>query len=262
MSQSITLGGNADDVFFRQVLSLNRDIVHSKDFGFLLCRFTPFLMSESCPICLSNSTIDFFELKRVPLFIGVQWDSAEQARDCGRGDITLVVCRHCGFIWNRSFSADRLAYSPRYDNTLDLSPAFQNYARSVVDRLVNGYDIRHKHVLELGCGKGHFLTLLCEAGSNRGTGFDPGCEPKPANTASTTDVTFIPDFFGEQYQSYAGDLVCCRHVFEHIADPAPFLQMVSEFGTRPGALAYFEVPNARFVFQRSAWDIIYEHCNY
>src|SRR4051794_27548172 len=111
-------------------------------------------MTQSCPLCLSADTIDFFEVKAMPLFIGVQWDTAEEAAACNRGDIRLVCCRHCGFIWNRSFASDRLSYSTRYDNTLDLSPAFQNFARSVADRLVNGYGIRNKHVLELGCGKG------------------------------------------------------------------------------------------------------------
>jgi SAM-dependent methyltransferase len=219
-------------------------------------------MSDSCPLCRSADTVEFFEVKGMPQFIGVQWDSAEEARASARGDIRLIGCRNCSFIWNRSFAPDQLSYSPRYDNTLDLSPAFQSFARSVAMRLINDYEVREKHILELGCGKGHFLKLLCEAGANRGTGFDPSCEVAPASPSPTAPV-FIQDFFGNQYRSYAGDLVCCRHVLEHIAEPLPFLSMVGEAGVRTGGVAYFEVPNARFVFdQPSVWDVIYEHCNY
>ena len=34
--------------------------------------------------------------------------------------------------------------------------------------------LRGKDIIEIGCGKGEFLLLLCEMGNNRGTGFDPG----------------------------------------------------------------------------------------
>ena len=39
--------------------------------------------------------------------------------------------------------------------------------------LIRRYDLRGKEVIEIGCGKGEFLSLLCEVGDNRGVGFDP-----------------------------------------------------------------------------------------
>jgi SAM-dependent methyltransferase len=220
-------------------------------------------MTESCPACRSAQNQTFFDLTDMPVSIGVQWPSAEEARECGRGDLRLAFCRGCGFIWNRAFEPNRVEYSQRYDNSLDFSPVFQDYARRLARRLIDAYGIHGKEVVEVGCGKGHFLTLLCEEGGNRGVGFDPSYKGAHMQSA-TTPITYIQDFYGEKYIGYPGDLICCRHVFEHIPDPAGFLSMVRRtIGERRSAVVYFEVPNVRFILEKlSIWDIIYEHCNY
>jgi SAM-dependent methyltransferase len=130
--------------------------------------------------------------------------------------------------------------------------------------LIDAYDIRGKEVVELGCGKGHFLSLLCEQGSHRGVGFDPSYEGERIQSATSARITYIQDFYGEQYTQYRRDLICCRHVFEHIPDPTGFLSMVRRtIGERDSTIIYFEVPNVRFILERlSIWDIIFEHCNY
>jgi SAM-dependent methyltransferase len=200
----------------------------------------------------------------MPVSIGVQWASAEEARACGKGDLHLDFCPRCGFIWNRAFDPSRLEYSKRYDNSLDFSPVFQDYARRLAVRLIDTYGIREKEVVELGCGKGHFLTLLCEEGRNRGIGFDPSYEGDRIQSPAAERITYVADFYGEKYTRHRGDLICCRHVLEHIPDPVAFLSMVRRtIGDRNSAIVYFEVPNVRFILnQLSIWDIIYEHCNY
>ena len=82
--------------------------------------------------------------------------------------------------------------------------------------------------------------------------------------AASARITYIRDFYGEQYTRFACDLICCRHVFEHVPDPGTFLSLVRRtIGDRPSAVVYFEVPNVRFILEHlSVWDIIYEHCNY
>jgi len=221
-------------------------------------------MIDICPICQNKHSQTFFRLTGAPVSIGVQWPSAEQARACGKGDLHLGFCPSCGFIWNQAFDSNRLEYSQRYDNSLDFSSVFQKYAQTLAHRLVESYDIRKKKVLELGCGKGHFLTLLCEAGENHGIGFDPSFEGSRLQSPAAERITYVADFYGEKYTQHQGDLICCRHVFEHIPDPVAFLSMVRRtIGDRRSTIVYFEVPNVRFILQQhSIWDIIYEHCNY
>lgn len=221
-------------------------------------------MSDSCPLCRFKQPSIFFELSNMPVSIGVQWPSAADARNCAKGGVRLVVCSQCGFIWNQSFDPGRIEYSQRYDNSLDFSPVFQNYARDLARRLIETYKIRGKEVAELGCGKGHFLNLLCEAGNNSGVGFDPSYEGARVQSAVASRITYYQDFYGEKYTSHRADLICCRHVFEHISDPVGFLATVRRtIGDRTAAVVYFEVPNVRFILEKfSIWDIIYEHCNY
>jgi len=200
----------------------------------------------------------------MPVSIGVQWPTAIEACECGRGDLLLTYCQSCGFIWNRSFDESRLEYTQSYDNSLDFSPVFQEFARNLATRLINSYGIRDKRVVELGCGKGHFLSLLCEMGNNSGIGFDPSYEGERIESPATSRIEYVQDFYGEKYTDQPGDLICCRHVLEHIKDPVAFLSSTRRtVSGQNGTIVYFEVPNVRLILEKlSVWDIIYEHCNY
>src|SRR5260370_1982330 len=105
-------------------------------------------MTNSCPACRSARTQAFFDLTGMPVSIGVQSLSAEEARSCRRGDLRLAFCRSCGFIWNRVFDPRRVEYSPRYYNSLDFSSVFQDYARRLAPPLIDTYNNRHKKIVE------------------------------------------------------------------------------------------------------------------
>lgn len=200
----------------------------------------------------------------MPVSIGVQWPSSSAAKACKKGDLELAFCESCGFIWNQAFDDSRLEYSQSYDNSLDYSPVFQKYALGLARRLIDTYEISNKQVVELGCGKGHFLSLLCEQGNNKGVGFDPSYEGERMDSPVSNQIEYIQDFYGEKYTDRPGDLICCRHVLEHIKDPVGFLASTRQtVGGRGESIVYFEVPNVRLILEKlSVWDIIYEHCNY
>lgn len=217
-----------------------------------------------CPVCFSSDVLEFFEILGVPVHIGLQWPCQEAARQCPRGDIRLGFCRECGFITNLAFEPARLEYTQAYENSLHFSPFFQAYARSLAARLIERYHLVNKDIIEIGCGKGDFLALLCELGNNRGVGFDPSYEGPCSEREVAKQITFIRDFYTERYASYQGDLVCCRYVFEHIPNPTGFLTALRRtLGDRLNTVVYFEVPNALFILRDlSIWDMIYEHCSY
>jgi ubiquinone/menaquinone biosynthesis C-methylase UbiE len=217
-----------------------------------------------CPVCGSPDVFLFFEASGMPAHIGILWSSEVEARQCRRGDIRLTFCRRCGFIWNTAFDPTLLEYSERYDNSLHFSPLFQEYAHSLAENLIEKHGIRNKNVIEIGCGKGDFLVLLCELGNNRCVGFDPSYEEQPSHRRLANQLTFVNDFYSERYARYEADLICCRYVFEHIPQPAEFLSMVRRtIGNRVNTVVYFEVPNVSLILRElSVWDIIYEHCSY
>ena len=219
----------------------------------------------SCPVCNSSQVGIFFEMLNVPIFCNVLWSEQEAAKNCAKGDIRLVFCSDCGFIYNTAFDPTRLDYCPDYENSLDFSPRFQEYAQSLAKRLIQRHDLHQKKIIEIGCGKGDFLVLLCELGENYGVGFDPSyIEHSEVSNSARDRVQFVQDVYSEAYRDYQGDLICCRHTLEHIANPKTLLNGLRNTLKDDGNIPiFFEVPNAIDTFQRMAiWDIIYEHCSY
>jgi hypothetical protein len=60
--------------------------------------------------------------------------------------------------------------------------------------LIERYDLYGKDIIEIGCGQGEFLTLLCELGGNRGVGFDPAYISEHHESEAQDRVTSIKDF--------------------------------------------------------------------
>lgn len=218
----------------------------------------------SCPICSSRAIVEFFEISQVAVHNNLLWPSREAAVQVARGDIRLGFCQECGHIFNQAFRPELMEYSQAYENSLHRSRRFQSYAESLAARLVERYNLRGKRVIEIGCGNGEFLALLCEIGDNRGVGFDPSYCPGPTGGATTGRATFIEDFYSERYADYEADLICCRHVLEHIDDPIDFLSMLRRvIGDGATTAVFFEVPNVLFTLHDfGIWDVIYEHCSY
>ena len=216
-----------------------------------------------CPICSSSKISSIFSIEDVPIHIGTLWPSKEAAVKCPKGDIELVFCNHCSFLTNTKFDPGHPDYTEEYDNSLHYSGTYQEYALSQANRLINDYEIHNKTVLEIGCGKGDFLRMLCDLGSNRGIGFDPTFE-EDRGIQDNLDILFIKDLYSKKYSHYKADLYCSRYVLEHIPAPMSFLQLLHENLEPAGEqLVYFEVPNAMLILKDlSVWDIIYEHCSY
>ena len=223
-----------------------------------------FELDTRCFVCGSGEVSRFIEINQAPVHCNLLWSSHEEAVRAPRGDIQLGFCKTCGFIFNLSFDPELIRYSKQYENSLHYSPLFQDYARSIAGRLVQRYDLYDKDIIEIGSGKGDFLRLLCKLGNNRGVGFDPGFSGEPGDAGDSRNVTFIQDFYSQQYAHYRADLICSRHTLEHIHQPREFMTMLrASLGERIGAAVFFEVPNMRFTLQDlSIWDIIYEHCSY
>lgn len=207
----------------------------------------------------------FLEIPQVPVHVGVLWESAEEAKGCARGDVRLAYQARDGFISNVAFDEAKVDYSLRYDNALHFSPYFQAFEDDLAKRLLERYDLRGKDVVEIGAGGGRFLGRLCELGDNRGTGYDPSHDPDHADESLASDrIEVVRDYYSEKYADRPADLICCRHVLEHIPDPRAFLAGLRRaLEGRPETTLYFEVPNTYLILEKlSIWDIIYEHCGY
>jgi hypothetical protein len=184
-----------------------------------------------------------------------------KALDFPTGDIVLAVCDGCGFIFNAAWDSRRTIYSDQYEETQGFSATFNVFNHAIAKDLIDSYDICGKTVLEIGCGKGEFLTLICKLGGNRGIGYDPSFVA--ARQHPQQDVRFVREFFTEDTKEIAPDLLCCKMTLEHIGQPPRFLRAVRYIANRSDSVIFFQVPDVRRILKEGAfWDVYYEHCSY
>lgn len=213
-----------------------------------------------CPVCGSSNTIEFLEISNVPVHCNLMWETKDEALKAPRSDIILIFCKDCEHIFNCAFDPLQMEYTQQYENSLHFSPVFQGYAKDLADRLIDTYDLHGKNIIEIGCGKGDFLKMICGEGGNRGIGFDSSYDNTGEAISPDLDVTFIKDFYSERYMDYRSDFICCRQVLEHIQYPFDFLTNIRKMIGNNDTIVFFEVPNVGYSLNdKGIWDIIYEH---
>lgn len=217
-----------------------------------------------CPDCGSNKMSIFYEVRNVPVNSCLLMSTEQEARNFPRGDVVLGFCESCGFISNTAFDPSMVNYSTAYEDQQSYSPTFNAFAQKLATQLIKKHGLFNKTIIEIGCGKGDFLALLCELGNNNGVGIDPAFISGRIQSPATNRLTFIRDYYSERYAHYRGDLICCRHTLEHIPNTAEFVNIVRRaVGNHLETIVFFEIPDVVRVLRDLAfWDIYYEHCSY
>ena len=217
-----------------------------------------------CPNCNTPGMSTFYEARRVPVHSCLMLPTQQQALSFPQGDVLLGFCESCGFISNVAFDPAVREYSSVYEDQQCFSSTFNVFARNLASSLVEKHDLHNKKILEIGCGKGDFLALLCELGNNSGVGIDPAYIKDRIDGNVSDRLTFISDYYSERYADYHGDMICCRHTLEHIPNTFEFLSGLRRaIGNRLDTVVFFELPDVTRVLRELAfWDIYYEHCSY
>jgi SAM-dependent methyltransferase len=187
----------------------------------------------------------------------------QQAKNVEIGDIDLAFCPDCKFIYNAAWKPELTIYSDLYEETQGFSPTFKAFHHHLAKELIDRYDIVGKEIVEIGCGKGEFISLLCEVGHNNGIGYDPSFVPSRRDSVAA-NVTFKREFFSDNTVQPAPDLICCKMTLEHIFDTRRFVQAVRRIASpERGTTIFFQVPDVRRILVEAAfWDVYYEHCAY
>jgi hypothetical protein len=181
------------------------------------------------------------------------------------GSFRLTLCCSCGFVFNADFDQRLVEYSGRIEETQAFSPHFVRYAEALAGQWIDRYAIRGQTVLEVGCGKAEFLSLMCEMGNNKGVGYDPGVHLERVDGPAASRLTLVSELFGDGQLDLDADALVCRHTLEHIPAAPEFLSMLHRWAARRSTppILLFEVPDVERVLDEVAiWDLYYEHCSY
>jgi len=217
-----------------------------------------------CPICGSISSSEFLFRGRVPVHQNLLMRDQAAAMDIPRGDLALVACHDCGFIFNRAFDPRKIMYGEDYENSQACSPSFNEYLDGLVRQMIVEQNVRDCHIVEVGCGNGLFLRKLVtyEGAGNRGCGFDPSYRGPESELDGR--LRFSARYYDAECADVPADVIVCRHVIEHVERPLQMLEDIKKaLQHAPKARVFFETPCVEWILANLVvWDFFYEHCSY
>jgi SAM-dependent methyltransferase len=224
--------------------------------------------ADRCAACGAEGGVQLAELRGVPTNSCLMLPTEAAARAWPRGDIVLRLCEACGFIANRAFEPQLTEYSERYEPSQGWSPAFRRYHRGLAERLAAAVPLQGRQVVEVGCGQGEFLHLLCGLTGAGGLGFDPCLDPRRGDVVEhrAAEVRLVADFFDDAAAaSLQADLLVSKMTLEHIPAVGRFAALCAQVArsSAPGMRLFVQVPDSHRILRDIAFeDIYYEHCCY
>jgi SAM-dependent methyltransferase len=193
---------------------------------------------------------ELLRIAGLPVLQNRVFDSVSSGMASPKGSMVLVQDRTSGLVFNRDFDPDLMAYDANYQNEQACSSVFREHLDAVLS--IIGRHFQFPSLIEVGCGKGYFLSHLRAAGYDA-TGIDPAYE---GDSPHVIKAPFSPSL------GLSADALVLRHVLEHIQEPVRFLQDIARANAGQGKI-YIEVPCFDWICAQRAWfDIFYEHVNY
>jgi SAM-dependent methyltransferase len=221
------------------------------------------MLKQTCPACgvvSETPTVSRNDLITMQNYIYRERAGAARA---AVGKFELYFCRNCGLAFNAAYDAGLMSYDEGYTAYIP-SAVFENYYRRIAEFLNEKFAVENKLVVDIACGKGNFLELLCETfPAARGLGIDPSYEPDQSGRAAGR-VAFVSDVFREEYITEKPALVLCRHAFDQIEHPLEFLQAVRRALAKYDEVGFFiEVGDLEWMIENESFsDFCYERCSF
>jgi SAM-dependent methyltransferase len=216
-----------------------------------------------CLVCGSSRISPVIRVEKMPACCNVLLGTQAEALSQPTAPVSLTFCSRCGHLFNAAFDEELIHYGEGYESSLQGSERFREYDAKLVRELIERNGLRERTLVEIGCGQGEFLRMLCREGNNRGLGFDPSYRGGEPEIPNATDFKVVRERYGSGWRELDADFICSRHTLEHVEDPVAFLRSLKSLIDRPGIPAFFEVPNGLYTLRDGGiWDLIHEHCSY
>ncbi len=221
------------------------------------------MSNNHCPVCCESNNVSTVSRTNLVTMQNYIYRSRQAAQAANTGEFELYACRTCGLAYNARFDSNLVSYDENYDVYIP-SAIFADYYKEIASFLYDKFPLEGGLVIDIACGKGTFLEVLCSLYPNvQGLGIDPSFEFNKS-ISSKPNLKFIKDVFKEEYITQKPSLILCRHAFDQIEHPIAFLQSIT------GALRNFkevpffiEVADLEWIIGNNAfWDLCYERCSY
>ena len=212
-----------------------------------------------CAGCDDTDFLSVLSLGEVPL-AGV-FPLKEELEIENKYPLNLLFCKKCSLVQTDSFIEPQILFEDyRYISSVGLS----NHFKEVASILDDGYDVKGKNILEIGCNDGVLLEPLSKLGANV-EGVDPA--KNIVKLAKDKGLIVYEEYFndetfgGEDFKSKY-ELVVSNNTFAHIPDIQSVVRGVKHV-LKPNGDFIFEVHYLQSLIDGKQWDNIYhEHIYY
>ena len=130
-------------------------------------------IEQTCPSCGHGTAIDLLSIRHAPVLVCSVFPNADEARATPGGEIDLVACQGCGFLFNRVFDLALATAGAGYESTQSASATFNTFADRLARDWIARHDLAGKTVIEVGCGQSAFMLALLANGVGHMHGIDP-----------------------------------------------------------------------------------------
>jgi SAM-dependent methyltransferase len=174
-------------------------------------------------------------------------------------DLAIHQCPGCGLV---QLVRKPVHYYREVIRASAYSPAMSEFRRRQFDDWITRFNLENARVLEVGCGRGEYLTLLRQAGTDAsGIEWSPG-NLKACRAAGLTAHRAFPTRPGQILSESPFAAFACFNFMEHWPDPIGSLAAIHN-NLQAGGIGLIEVPNFDMILEKALYaEFISDHLSY
>lgn len=214
-------------------------------------------MNEKCRICGGALGYNAFVLKNMPAQ-AQYFPTAQTVQNDAPVDLILKQCGNCGVI---QLESGLVPYWREVVRAAAYSPEMKAFRLKQFSNWLEKYGLKGKRVLEAGCGRGEYLSLMRQCGAVA-CGTEYGAENAEAARRAGLDVERVVFETGNEVLNQKADGFFVLNWLEHLPDIRAFLTALRR-NTTQNAVGLIEVPNAELIFKHGqVFEITQDHLYY
>jgi SAM-dependent methyltransferase len=174
-------------------------------------------------------------------------------------DLAIHQCSGCGLV---QLSRKPVAYYRKVIRASAYSPAMGEFRRHQFYDWITRFNLENTRVLEVGCGRGEYLTLLRQAGADAsGIEWSLG-NLKACRAAGLTAHRAFPTRSGQILSKTPFAAFACFNFMEHWPDPIGSLAAICD-NLQTDGIGLIEVPNFDMILDKALYsEFISDHLSY
>lgn len=219
---------------------------------------------SSCRLCGSANLTQILRFDAIPFFDEVVTPESKGTEFSY--PMELYFCNDCNSVQSQH-DVNLIEYYHSYQYVASNSPFIRTYMEALVDHCQRRFDLRPgDHVIDVGAADGYLLSLFKSRGA-RTLGFEAAenlCQLAEKDEIDVVNALFtkesldlVPDDFKKT------ELLVLLHTFDHLFDPAPFLDLVREVLDPVRGVLLLEVHDLRDIYVKRETALFgHEHATF